>query len=520
MRFNTSRLLSLPLAAIIGALVGALTGFAFAGVIASAFGWRTSFFVWGAAGGPAIAMFAPSLGLYLQYAVMDRVPAGRGWMGAAAAVIALVLANLLPLVGVVFLGWSLLTVLLLYWLENGIVGAYNVARMALAGGETAQMPDTYLTGAYDIAGTMIGVAERSAMPDPARVRAGDVIVGGVAPPPPVSRPLSRRLLVSRLAAGATVIANLSASNVVVGKDAYRHQLAANQSARCLAAYLYSAAGLGESTTDLAWDGHALIYENGTLVAEARRFADAPQLAAADVDLGRLLADRMRQNTFGEAARRHAGETARFRVVEFSLPLPKGNLALERRIEGDHAAGDQEEHGGRQHQPLYQDHPAHAVDVERRPGERVQLRVDDVGGVVVEGSADRRWSGIGDAGRDHEDQGRPRDLRTQPCQDRPDEDRDPVTDRRQGVGGHQVVGAVGELGEHREVERPHHRERHGGGVGRRGALPRIRSDRRPIRARCGTGRDDCHRRGWSTFFSPAPASEALDVSVRTRLFRQT
>jgi NAD+ synthase (glutamine-hydrolysing) len=133
-------------------------------------------------------------------------------------------------------------------------------------------------------------------------------------------------------AGATVIANLSASNVVVGKDAYRHQLAANQSARCLAAYLYSAAGLGESTTDLAWDGHAVIYENGTLVAESRRFANAPQLAAADVDLGRLLADRMRQNTFGEAARRHAGELARFRVVEFSLPVPKGKLPLERRIE--------------------------------------------------------------------------------------------------------------------------------------------------------------------------------------------
>ncbi len=79
-------------------------------------------------------------------------------------------------------------------------------------------------------------------------------------------------------AGATVIANLSASNVVVGKDGYRHQLVGNQSARCLAAYLYSAAGLGESTTDLAWDGHAVIYENGTLLAESRRFANAPQLA--------------------------------------------------------------------------------------------------------------------------------------------------------------------------------------------------------------------------------------------------
>src|SRR3954466_7875804 len=74
-------------------------------------------------------------------------------------------------------------------------------------------------------------------------------------------------------AGATVIANLSASNIVVGKEGYRHELVANQSARCLAAYLYSAAGQGESTTDLAWDGHALIYENGTLLAESKRFAD-------------------------------------------------------------------------------------------------------------------------------------------------------------------------------------------------------------------------------------------------------
>src|SRR4029078_1491054 len=88
-------------------------------------------------------------------------------------------------------------------------------------------------------------------------------------------------------AGATVIANLSASNIVIGKEGYRHQLVGNQSARCLAAYLYSAAGQGESTTDLAWDGHAFIYENGTLVAESKRFAAQPQLARADVSPGRL-----------------------------------------------------------------------------------------------------------------------------------------------------------------------------------------------------------------------------------------
>jgi NAD+ synthase (glutamine-hydrolysing) len=133
-------------------------------------------------------------------------------------------------------------------------------------------------------------------------------------------------------AGATVIANPSASNVVIGKEGYRHQLVGNQSARCLSAYLYSAAGLGESTTDLAWDGHAVIYENGTLVAESQRFADAPQLALADVDLDRLLADRMRQNTFGASMRRHAAEISRFRTVEFDLPVPRGKLLLERKIE--------------------------------------------------------------------------------------------------------------------------------------------------------------------------------------------
>jgi NAD+ synthase (glutamine-hydrolysing) len=133
-------------------------------------------------------------------------------------------------------------------------------------------------------------------------------------------------------AGATVVANLSASNIVTGKEGYRHQLVANQSARCLAAYLYSAAGLGESTTDLAWDGHALIYENGTRVAESRRFADAPQLTVADIDLGRLAADRMRQNTFGAAALRHRDDVRRFRTIEFSLPLPGGRLPLARPIE--------------------------------------------------------------------------------------------------------------------------------------------------------------------------------------------
>jgi NAD+ synthase (glutamine-hydrolysing) len=134
-------------------------------------------------------------------------------------------------------------------------------------------------------------------------------------------------------AGATVLVNLSASNVTVGKDDYRRQLGANQSARCLAAYLYSAAGFGESTTDMAWDGHGFVYENGTLLAESARFAYRSHLVTADVDLDRIAQDRMRQNSFGESARRHAHEVARFRSVGFELELPAdGELALERSYE--------------------------------------------------------------------------------------------------------------------------------------------------------------------------------------------
>jgi len=134
-------------------------------------------------------------------------------------------------------------------------------------------------------------------------------------------------------AGATVLANLSASNVTVGKDDYRRQLAANQSARCLAAYLYSAAGFGESTTDLAWDGQGFIYENGTRLAESERFAYAAQLVTADIDLDRLAQDRMRQTTFGESVAMHRTGVARFRTVRFELDLPLDKeILLERAYE--------------------------------------------------------------------------------------------------------------------------------------------------------------------------------------------
>lgn len=134
-------------------------------------------------------------------------------------------------------------------------------------------------------------------------------------------------------AGATVLVNLSASNIVVGKSGYRHQLVSQQSARCLAAYLYSSAGNGESTTDLAWDGQSLIYENGELLAESARFSDDSHLIFADVDLERLSRERMHMTTFGQTARRHRDEVGRFAVVRVPLEMPaRKSLPLRRNVE--------------------------------------------------------------------------------------------------------------------------------------------------------------------------------------------
>jgi NAD+ synthase (glutamine-hydrolysing) len=128
-------------------------------------------------------------------------------------------------------------------------------------------------------------------------------------------------------AGATVILNLSASNITIAKDEYRHSLVATQSARCLAAYLYTAAGTGESTTDLAWDGHALVYENGDLVAESERFRYDSQLILAELDLDRLILERMRQNSFGQSVQRYQEELHRFRTVSINIDLPNAGRLL-------------------------------------------------------------------------------------------------------------------------------------------------------------------------------------------------
>jgi len=132
-------------------------------------------------------------------------------------------------------------------------------------------------------------------------------------------------------AGATVLANLSASNSTIGKANYRRLLCASQSAKCLAAYLYSGAGPGESTTDLAWDGHAMIWENGDLLAESARFASGGQVVVADVDLDRLRQDRMRMTSFGEAIADARAHGPAFRRVPFELGPARAAAPLRRAI---------------------------------------------------------------------------------------------------------------------------------------------------------------------------------------------
>ncbi|WP_111766647.1 NAD(+) synthase [Nakamurella deserti] len=131
-------------------------------------------------------------------------------------------------------------------------------------------------------------------------------------------------------AGATVLLNLSGSPITIGRADTRTALCRAQSMRCLAAYLYAAAGQGESTTDLSWDGQTSIFENGVLIGEGPRFAREPQITVADVDLDLLRQERARQGTF-EDNRRAVGEAVH-RTVAFTLGAPDTDLGLRRPIE--------------------------------------------------------------------------------------------------------------------------------------------------------------------------------------------
>ena len=133
-------------------------------------------------------------------------------------------------------------------------------------------------------------------------------------------------------AGAEILLNLSASNITIGKADARRLLCASQSARCIAAYAYSAAGPGESTTDLAWDGHAAVFEYGNKLAETERFSLEPTMAVADVDLALLRQERMRVGTFSDCIRRNREAADGFRTIVFDFEAPQGELQLMRSVD--------------------------------------------------------------------------------------------------------------------------------------------------------------------------------------------
>jgi len=119
-------------------------------------------------------------------------------------------------------------------------------------------------------------------------------------------------------AGATVLTNLSGSPVTIGRAEDRCLLARSASLRCAAAYVYASAGEGESTTDLAWDGHTMIWENGVCLAQSQRFSAQPKHCVADVDLDLLCSTRRQTGIFDANRTHHQFSRAAFREIEFTL----------------------------------------------------------------------------------------------------------------------------------------------------------------------------------------------------------
>ncbi len=135
-------------------------------------------------------------------------------------------------------------------------------------------------------------------------------------------------------AGATVLCNLSGSPITIARAEDRRLLVRSASARCSAAYLFAAAGQGESTTDLSWDGQTMVYECGDLLAESERFPEGPRRSVVDVDLDRIRQERIRQGTFDDNRRGfEARSTAeRFRTVGVELRPPTGDIGLRRKVD--------------------------------------------------------------------------------------------------------------------------------------------------------------------------------------------
>ena len=131
-------------------------------------------------------------------------------------------------------------------------------------------------------------------------------------------------------AGATVLANLSGSPITIGRALSRDLLSRSCSARCLAAYVYAAAGIGESTTDLAWDGQTSIFENGVLLAEGERFRQDGQITIADIDLDLLRQERSLMSTFDDNRRQRSAGA--YRKVGYSLQPPMTDIGFARKVE--------------------------------------------------------------------------------------------------------------------------------------------------------------------------------------------
>ncbi|MEI2765112.1 MAG: NAD(+) synthase [Dermatophilaceae bacterium] len=132
-------------------------------------------------------------------------------------------------------------------------------------------------------------------------------------------------------AGATVLVNISGSPITVAKARDRAMLCESASSRCLAAYVYAAAGEGESSTDLAWDGQTMVWETGVLLSQSERFPEGPRRSVSDVHLTRLRQERMRQGTFDDNRRAHAARVGAFRQVGFTLVPPRTDLGLRRPV---------------------------------------------------------------------------------------------------------------------------------------------------------------------------------------------
>jgi len=133
-------------------------------------------------------------------------------------------------------------------------------------------------------------------------------------------------------AGATVLVNLSGSPITIARAEDRTLLVRSASARCSAAYVFAAAGQGESTTDLSWDGQTMVYECGELLAEGDRFPDSARMTVADVDLDRITQERLRQGTFDDNRRTFDERIGEFRRVEFELQPPSGDIGLRRKVD--------------------------------------------------------------------------------------------------------------------------------------------------------------------------------------------